>query len=95
MVRGRLLLTLERPASAADIHRPLAQEVVLQPLLTFTDGALQPQVRLEVRARVGGDAMNGRLQFQMFSLLKLKIKCLCIQKLLPIYLSSFPGDVLF
>lgn len=48
MVRGRLLLSLERPASAADTHRPLAQEVVLQPLLTFTDGDLHPNTELEV-----------------------------------------------
>uniref|UniRef100_A0A672YR33 Alpha-mannosidase n=1 Tax=Sphaeramia orbicularis TaxID=375764 RepID=A0A672YR33_9TELE len=42
VVRGRLLLSLDRPASAADKHRPLAQEMVLQPLLTFTDGDLHP-----------------------------------------------------
>lgn len=48
VVRGRLLLSLERPASAADTHRPLAEEVVLQPLLTFTDGDLHPNTELEV-----------------------------------------------
>uniref|UniRef100_A0A3P8SFH6 Alpha-mannosidase n=1 Tax=Amphiprion percula TaxID=161767 RepID=A0A3P8SFH6_AMPPE len=47
VVRGRLLLSLDRPPSAADAHRPLAQEVVLQPLLTFTDGDLNPNTRLE------------------------------------------------
>ncbi|XP_024863643.1 lysosomal alpha-mannosidase [Kryptolebias marmoratus] len=47
VVRGRLLLSLERPASAADTHRPLAQEVVFQPLLTFTDGDLKPNAQLE------------------------------------------------
>ncbi|XP_069023708.1 lysosomal alpha-mannosidase [Embiotoca jacksoni] len=47
VVRGRLLLSLDRPASAADTHRPLAQEVVLQPLITFTDGHLNPNTRLE------------------------------------------------
>ncbi|XP_072240719.1 lysosomal alpha-mannosidase [Leuresthes tenuis] len=47
VVRGRLLLSLDRPASAADTHRPLAQEVVLQPLLSFTDGDLNPNTRLE------------------------------------------------
>ncbi|KAM8843149.1 lysosomal alpha-mannosidase [Synchiropus picturatus] len=47
VVRGRLLLSLERPASAADAHRPLAQQVVLQPLLTFTDGELHPNTRLQ------------------------------------------------
>lgn len=48
VVRGRLLLSLDRPASAADTHRPLAEEVVLQPLLTFTDGDLDPNTELEV-----------------------------------------------
>uniref|UniRef100_A0A667WBF3 Alpha-mannosidase n=1 Tax=Myripristis murdjan TaxID=586833 RepID=A0A667WBF3_9TELE len=47
VARGRLLLTLDRPQSAADTHRPLAQEVVLQPLLTFTSGDLHPNTRLE------------------------------------------------
>ncbi|XP_003972325.3 lysosomal alpha-mannosidase isoform X1 [Takifugu rubripes] len=47
VVRGRLLLFLDRPASAADTYRPLAQKVVLQPLLTFTDGDLQPNTELE------------------------------------------------
>uniref|UniRef100_A0A8C4E4T8 Lysosomal alpha-mannosidase n=1 Tax=Dicentrarchus labrax TaxID=13489 RepID=A0A8C4E4T8_DICLA len=47
VVRGRLLLSLDRPPSAADAHRPLAQEVVLQPLLTFTDGDLHPNTQLE------------------------------------------------
>ncbi|XP_034756672.1 lysosomal alpha-mannosidase [Etheostoma cragini] len=47
VVRGHLRLSLERPASAADAHRPLAQQVVLQPLLTFTDGELHPNTRLE------------------------------------------------
>ncbi|KAM3623462.1 uncharacterized protein V6R79_011495 [Siganus canaliculatus] len=47
VVRGRLLLSLDQPPNAADIHRPLAQEMVLQPLLTFTDGALHPNAQLE------------------------------------------------
>ncbi|AWP05172.1 putative lysosomal alpha-mannosidase [Scophthalmus maximus] len=47
VVRGRLLLSLERPPAAADAHRPLAQEAVLQPLLTFVDGGLSPDTRLE------------------------------------------------
>nr|XP_046229733.1 lysosomal alpha-mannosidase [Scatophagus argus] len=50
VVRGRLLLSLDRPPSAADAHRPLAQEVVLQPLLTFTDGDLHAGTRLEFSA---------------------------------------------
>lgn len=51
VVRGRLLLSLSPPATAADTHRPLAQEVVLQPLISFTDGELHPSTRLEVRDR--------------------------------------------
>ncbi|XP_008314774.2 lysosomal alpha-mannosidase [Cynoglossus semilaevis] len=47
VVRGRLLLLLDRPSVAADAHRPLAQEVVLQPLLTFMKGELSPGTRLE------------------------------------------------
>uniref|UniRef100_A0A8C5D6X5 Alpha-mannosidase n=1 Tax=Gouania willdenowi TaxID=441366 RepID=A0A8C5D6X5_GOUWI len=47
VVRGRFLLTLDRPSSAADTHRPLAEEVVLQPLLTFTDGDLDPNTQRE------------------------------------------------
>uniref|UniRef100_A0A8C7N8J0 Lysosomal alpha-mannosidase n=1 Tax=Oncorhynchus kisutch TaxID=8019 RepID=A0A8C7N8J0_ONCKI len=47
VVRGRHLLSLSPPAMAADTHRPLAQEVVLQPLITFTDGELHPSTRLE------------------------------------------------
>uniref|UniRef100_A0A3P9MSJ1 Alpha-mannosidase n=2 Tax=Poecilia reticulata TaxID=8081 RepID=A0A3P9MSJ1_POERE len=47
VVRGRLLLSLEPPATAADTHRPLAQQVVSQPLLSFTKGDLNPNTRLE------------------------------------------------
>ncbi|KAK2817431.1 hypothetical protein Q5P01_025622 [Channa striata] len=47
VVRGRLLLSLDRPPVAADTHRPLAQQVVLQPLLTFTDGDVSPGTQLE------------------------------------------------
>uniref|UniRef100_A0A665VZF2 Alpha-mannosidase n=1 Tax=Echeneis naucrates TaxID=173247 RepID=A0A665VZF2_ECHNA len=53
VVRGRLLLSLERPPVAADTHRLIAQEMVLQPLLTFTDGDLNPNTRLEVRGFSG------------------------------------------
>uniref|UniRef100_A0A6Q2Y3L4 Alpha-mannosidase n=1 Tax=Esox lucius TaxID=8010 RepID=A0A6Q2Y3L4_ESOLU len=49
VVRGRLLLSLNPPAVAANTHRPLAQEVVLQPLITFTEGLLPPNTRPEVR----------------------------------------------
>lgn len=48
VVRGRLLLSLDRPSTAADVYRPLGQETVLQPLLTFTDGDLQMNTKLEV-----------------------------------------------
>ncbi|XP_062312069.1 lysosomal alpha-mannosidase [Osmerus eperlanus] len=47
VVRGRLLLSLSPPEQAADTHRPLAQQEVLQPLLTFTPGELHPNTRLE------------------------------------------------
>uniref|UniRef100_A0AAY5JWD1 Lysosomal alpha-mannosidase n=1 Tax=Esox lucius TaxID=8010 RepID=A0AAY5JWD1_ESOLU len=46
VVRGRLLLSLNPPAVAANTHRPLAQEVVLQPLITFTEGLLPPNTSL-------------------------------------------------
>lgn len=49
VVRGRLLLSLERPTTAADMHRPLAEQEVLQPLLAFVDGDLSPKIRHEVR----------------------------------------------
>uniref|UniRef100_A0A8C5AWH7 Lysosomal alpha-mannosidase n=1 Tax=Gadus morhua TaxID=8049 RepID=A0A8C5AWH7_GADMO len=48
VVRGRLLLSLTPPALAADAHRPLAQENVLQPLLSFTEGGPPPGSLLEV-----------------------------------------------
>ncbi|XP_034043246.1 lysosomal alpha-mannosidase [Thalassophryne amazonica] len=47
IVRGCLLLTLDHPSTASDVHRPLAEEMVLQPLLTFVDGDLHPKTRLE------------------------------------------------
>ncbi|XP_047434607.1 lysosomal alpha-mannosidase [Mugil cephalus] len=47
VVRGRLLLSLDPPPKAADAYRPLGQGVVLQPLLTFTDGDLNPETQLE------------------------------------------------
>ncbi|KAM8880161.1 lysosomal alpha-mannosidase isoform 2-T2 [Spinachia spinachia] len=47
VVRGRLLLSLQRPDGAADAHRPLAQQEVLQPTLSFTDGEPQPNTRLQ------------------------------------------------
>ncbi|XP_062846006.1 lysosomal alpha-mannosidase [Trichomycterus rosablanca] len=40
-VRGRFLLALTSPESAADTHRPLGQERVFQPLLSFQQGATQ------------------------------------------------------
>ncbi|XP_004084261.3 lysosomal alpha-mannosidase [Oryzias latipes] len=47
VVRGRFMLSLDRPDSAADIYRPLGQEEVLQPLLSFTDGDLNGNTQLE------------------------------------------------
>ncbi|KAK0140408.1 Lysosomal alpha-mannosidase [Merluccius polli] len=47
VVRGRLLLSLAPPPLAADAHRPLAQENVLPPLLTFTEGGPPPGALLE------------------------------------------------
>ncbi|XP_053472645.1 lysosomal alpha-mannosidase isoform X1 [Ictalurus furcatus] len=38
-VRGRLLLALTPPSTAADTHRPLGQEMVFQPTLSFQQGA--------------------------------------------------------
>uniref|UniRef100_A0A8C9TY53 Alpha-mannosidase n=1 Tax=Scleropages formosus TaxID=113540 RepID=A0A8C9TY53_SCLFO len=38
VVRGRLLLALTPPKDAADIHRPLAEALVLEPLLAFQTG---------------------------------------------------------
>ncbi|KAI4882355.1 hypothetical protein NFI96_027804, partial [Prochilodus magdalenae] len=50
VVRGRLLLTLTPPETAADLHRPLAQGLVLQPLLSFQDGPLKPATKLQFSA---------------------------------------------
>lgn len=38
-VRGRLLLALTPPSTAADAHRPLGQEMVFQPTLSFQQEA--------------------------------------------------------
>uniref|UniRef100_A0A672KA28 Alpha-mannosidase n=1 Tax=Sinocyclocheilus grahami TaxID=75366 RepID=A0A672KA28_SINGR len=48
VARGRLLLTLTPPNMAADVHRPLAQGMVLQPLLSFQDGTPLANTKLEV-----------------------------------------------
>ncbi|XP_051528161.1 lysosomal alpha-mannosidase isoform X2 [Myxocyprinus asiaticus] len=47
VARGRLLLTLTPPDMAADAHRPLAQGMVLQPLLSFQDGTPSASTKLE------------------------------------------------
>uniref|UniRef100_A0A8C9W6K5 Lysosomal alpha-mannosidase n=1 Tax=Scleropages formosus TaxID=113540 RepID=A0A8C9W6K5_SCLFO len=47
VVRGRLLLALTPPKDAADIHRPLAEALVLEPLLAFQTGELHPNTILE------------------------------------------------
>lgn len=48
VARGRLLLALTPPDMAADVHRPLAQGMVLQPLLSFQDGTPPANTKLEV-----------------------------------------------
>uniref|UniRef100_A0A9J7YIB2 Alpha-mannosidase n=1 Tax=Cyprinus carpio carpio TaxID=630221 RepID=A0A9J7YIB2_CYPCA len=48
VARGRLLLTFTPPDTAADVHRPLAQGMVLQPLLSFQDGTPSANTKLEV-----------------------------------------------
>uniref|UniRef100_A0A8C1EXB0 Lysosomal alpha-mannosidase n=1 Tax=Cyprinus carpio carpio TaxID=630221 RepID=A0A8C1EXB0_CYPCA len=47
VARGRLLLTFTPPDTAADVHRPLAQGMVLQPLLSFQDGTPSANTKLE------------------------------------------------
>uniref|UniRef100_A0A673FTU5 Lysosomal alpha-mannosidase n=1 Tax=Sinocyclocheilus rhinocerous TaxID=307959 RepID=A0A673FTU5_9TELE len=47
VARGRLLLTLSPPDTAADVHKPLAQGMVLQPLLSFQDGTPSANTKLE------------------------------------------------
>ncbi|KAJ8363171.1 hypothetical protein SKAU_G00120020 [Synaphobranchus kaupii] len=47
VARGRLLLTLAPPAAAAETHRPLAESLVLQPLLSLQAGRLHPNALLE------------------------------------------------
>lgn len=47
VVRGRLLLTLTSPDLAADAHRPLAQGMVFQPLLSFQNGTPSANTKLE------------------------------------------------
>ncbi|XP_036385660.1 lysosomal alpha-mannosidase [Megalops cyprinoides] len=47
VVRGRLLLALTPPAAAADTHRPLAEELVLQPLLSLQAKDMRPNAILE------------------------------------------------
>uniref|UniRef100_A0A8C2XQC3 Alpha-mannosidase n=1 Tax=Cyclopterus lumpus TaxID=8103 RepID=A0A8C2XQC3_CYCLU len=82
VVRGRLLLSLDRPPTAADAHRPLAQQAVLQPTLTFTDGdgrwspclqfsglqaALPPAVHLLTLTQWDEDSVLLRLEHQFQS----------------------------
>ncbi|XP_035261901.1 lysosomal alpha-mannosidase [Anguilla anguilla] len=47
VVRGRLLLALTPPSTAAETHRRLAESLVLQPLLSVQSGPLRPNTRLE------------------------------------------------
>uniref|UniRef100_A0A3B1J9Z3 Alpha-mannosidase n=1 Tax=Astyanax mexicanus TaxID=7994 RepID=A0A3B1J9Z3_ASTMX len=73
VVRGRLLLTLTPPETAADAHRPLAQGMVLQPLLSFQDGtpsfsalqaSLPPAVHLLTLSQWDKDSVLLRLEHQ-------------------------------
>uniref|UniRef100_A0A673LWT4 Alpha-mannosidase n=1 Tax=Sinocyclocheilus rhinocerous TaxID=307959 RepID=A0A673LWT4_9TELE len=73
VARGRLLLTLTPPNMAADVHRPLAQGMVLQPLLSFQDGtppfsglqdALPPAVHLLTLSQWDKDSVLIRLEHQ-------------------------------
>ncbi|XP_066512258.1 lysosomal alpha-mannosidase-like [Hoplias malabaricus] len=50
VVRGKLLLIVTPPETAADSHRPLAQGIVLQPLLSFQQGVLPHSAKLEFSA---------------------------------------------
>uniref|UniRef100_A0A3Q1H5Q8 Alpha-mannosidase n=1 Tax=Anabas testudineus TaxID=64144 RepID=A0A3Q1H5Q8_ANATE len=80
IVRGRLLLSLEHPAAAADLHRPMAEQEVLQPLLAFVDGdlmthctfsglqaALPPAVHLLTLTQWDKDSVLLRLEHQFQS----------------------------
>ncbi|XP_033821330.1 lysosomal alpha-mannosidase [Periophthalmus magnuspinnatus] len=82
VVRGSLLLSLDPPKSAADKHRPLGQETVLQPLLSFTKGkpeasaeltfsglqaALPPAVHLLTLSQWDSDSVLLRLEHQFQS----------------------------
>uniref|UniRef100_A0A672MJA8 Alpha-mannosidase n=1 Tax=Sinocyclocheilus grahami TaxID=75366 RepID=A0A672MJA8_SINGR len=73
VARGRLLLTLSPPDTAADVHRPLAQGMVLQPLLSFQDGtpsfsglqtSLPPAVHLLTLSQWDKDTVLIRLEHQ-------------------------------
>uniref|UniRef100_A0A8C1PA33 Alpha-mannosidase n=1 Tax=Cyprinus carpio TaxID=7962 RepID=A0A8C1PA33_CYPCA len=78
VARGRLLLALTPPKMAADVHRPLAQGMVLQPLLSFQDGtplisrnrfsglqaALPPAVHLLTLSQWDKDSVLIRLEHQ-------------------------------
>lgn len=82
VVRGRLLLSLDPPKSAADHYRPLGQEMVLQPLLSFIQGepednstltfsglqaALPPAVHLLTLSQWDSESVLLRLEHQFQS----------------------------
>uniref|UniRef100_A0A4W4H4P4 Alpha-mannosidase n=1 Tax=Electrophorus electricus TaxID=8005 RepID=A0A4W4H4P4_ELEEL len=70
VVRGRLLVMLTPPETAADMHRPLAQGMVLQPMLSFQEGfsglqaALPPAVHLLTVSQWSNDSVLLRLEHQ-------------------------------
>uniref|UniRef100_A0A8C9Z8H0 Alpha-mannosidase n=1 Tax=Sander lucioperca TaxID=283035 RepID=A0A8C9Z8H0_SANLU len=69
VVRGCLRLSLDRPPSAADAHRPLAQQVVLQPHSIFSglQAALPPAVHLLTLTQWDKDSVLLRLEHQFQS----------------------------
>uniref|UniRef100_A0A8C2XPT3 Alpha-mannosidase n=1 Tax=Cyclopterus lumpus TaxID=8103 RepID=A0A8C2XPT3_CYCLU len=79
VVRGRLLLSLDRPPTAADAHRPLAQQAVLQPTLDSSgrwspclqfsglQAALPPAVHLLTLTQWDEDSVLLRLEHQFQS----------------------------
>ncbi|KAJ8263831.1 hypothetical protein GJAV_G00141790, partial [Gymnothorax javanicus] len=77
VARGRLLLALTPPAAAAETHRPLAESLVLQPLLSVQAGhpdavlefsgmqaALPPAVHLLTVSQWDADSVLLRLEHQ-------------------------------
>uniref|UniRef100_A0A8C9STK8 Lysosomal alpha-mannosidase n=1 Tax=Scleropages formosus TaxID=113540 RepID=A0A8C9STK8_SCLFO len=65
VVRGRLLLALTPPKDAADIHRPLAEALVLEPLLfSGLQASLPPAVHLLTLSQWDQESVLLRLEHQ-------------------------------